>query len=92
MSDLTVKLVTWYFSNKGSIDALKDDQYVLELEERIKDIVKVGRYVWDNPEVQKLVKSLKAEFPLGEGDKPLFTADTTKKKSANPLEAKGDIR
>jgi hypothetical protein len=92
MSDLTVKLMTWYFSNKQTIDALKDDQYVVELEERIKDIIKVGRYVWDKPEVQKLMKSLKAEFPLAAEDKPLFTADTTKKKSANPLEAKGDVR
>jgi hypothetical protein len=50
----------------------------------------VGRYVWDNPQTQKLVKSFKAEFPLE--DKPLFTADTTKKKSANPLDAKGDVQ
>jgi D-alanyl-D-alanine carboxypeptidase len=87
MSDLTAKLITWYFTNKQTIDALKDDQYVLELEERVKDIIKVGRYVWDNPEVQKLLKSLKSEFPLS--DKPLFTADT---KGPNPLNAKGDIR
>jgi hypothetical protein len=96
MSDFTAKIITWYFTNKGAIDELKQDQYVLELEERIKDLLKVGRYVWDNPQTQKLVKSFKAEFPLE--DKPLFTADTSldtragPKKSANPLSAKGDMR
>lgn len=88
MTELTGKLLTWYFQNKADIDALKEDQYVLEFEERLKDLVKVGTHVWAKPEVQKLYKSLKAQFPVQE-EKPLFNASV---KSANPLDAKGDQR
>jgi hypothetical protein len=92
MNETTMKLVTWYFTNKQVIDQVKDDQYVLELESRLKDIVKVASHVWANPEVKKLWASLKETLDLGKDD-ALFNVDTQRgAHGANPLDAKGDIR
>jgi hypothetical protein len=59
VSETTIKLVTWYFTNKATIDQVKDDQYVQELETRVKDLVKVASHVWANPDVKKLWASLR---------------------------------
>jgi hypothetical protein len=91
MSEATIKLVTWYFTNKAIIDQVKDDQYVQELETRVKDLAKVASHVWANPDVKKLWASLKEALDMG-ADKPLFTEDTRKgAHGANPLNAKGDL-
>jgi hypothetical protein len=94
VSETTIKLVTWYFTNKATIDQVKDDQYVQELETRVKDLVKVASHVWANPDVKKLWASLREALDIGNtADVPLFTADTQKgAHGVNPLHAKGDLR
>jgi hypothetical protein len=93
VSETTLKLATWYFTNKELIDRVKDDQYVQELQARGKEITKISSHVWANPDVKQLWESLRDTLGIGREDAPLFTADTNKPQGAhgaNPLNAKGD--
>lgn len=99
MGDLIPKLMTWYFSNKAAIDAAKGNQYIAAMQtelkdpvfvSKLKDLLKVASAAWREPEIVKVVDSLKAEFGWNKEDAPIITFET--KGDPNPLHAKGDVR
>jgi D-alanyl-D-alanine carboxypeptidase len=90
MNENTLKLITWYFQNKSTIDRLKEDQYVQELLSRLKDLAKIFSHVWAEPDVKELFQSLKTTLDLGAEDKPVINIRTGAH-GANPLNAKGDL-